>query len=470
MNPPSAEQSDLSVRLPVLLFFTGAIGWFVLGNLVYLLSLIKLHAPAMMAGVPALTYGRLVPAQSAMLLYGFASQAAMGLILWMICRLGRTLLFGKTTLLLVGALWNLTVLIGVVAILGGNLTGLDRFDLPRSAASFILLAFFLYGICALITFHRRTERDLYPSMWWILAAIFFFVWVFAAGYILLQAEPVSGALQPIIATWFSNNIVALWLVPVGAAVVYYFLPKLSGKPLAGYSAAVFSFWAWVLFSSLTGFQYQAAVPRWLPALSAVAAVLSTVPALGMGLAWHQTYAPTKNSSFAGILRMVRFASLIFVIGVVLAALSGVPQTSRNVPQFAELLAYTLWPQGLAQGTFYGFFTLAAVAAMIGIVPTLFNSAPSSLSTGKAFPTMMIAGTLLLILPLLLGGIVQGNALANSSLPFVEATRKTLPFVGISMIGVLILIICGLMMLRDLYELTRNSCMECCGDWVGGGSR
>src|SRR6266436_5732746 len=102
-----AAEIDISCRGPLLLIFFSGLIWLVLGLLLSLVSAIKLHAPGFLAGAAWLTLGRVHPAAMNAILYGFASQTAIGVSLWMLCRLGGTRLRFQGTLSLAVALWNL---------------------------------------------------------------------------------------------------------------------------------------------------------------------------------------------------------------------------------------------------------------------------------------------------------------------------------------------------------------------------
>src|SRR5262249_21765693 len=84
---PSASEIDASGRWPLLLLFVSAAFWLVLGTFLNLIVAIKFHSAGFLADCPWLTVGRLRPAAMNCFLFGFASQASMGVALWLFCRL-----------------------------------------------------------------------------------------------------------------------------------------------------------------------------------------------------------------------------------------------------------------------------------------------------------------------------------------------------------------------------------------------
>src|SRR5262249_44231334 len=89
MVPPVAPaEIDASCRVPVLVLFACATLWLVTASVLAVITSLKLHMPQLLADCPWFTYGRLQPMQMNALIYGFAAQAALGVALWLIARLG----------------------------------------------------------------------------------------------------------------------------------------------------------------------------------------------------------------------------------------------------------------------------------------------------------------------------------------------------------------------------------------------
>src|SRR6476646_9792899 len=114
---------DASTRLPVLMFYTSAIAWLLLGTLLAGLTSFKMHMPDLLSGCSFLTYGRLRPAHMNVMLYGWASMAGIGTAIWLMARLSRTTLRHPLLLVAGAGFWNLGVLIGVIGIFAGQSTG-----------------------------------------------------------------------------------------------------------------------------------------------------------------------------------------------------------------------------------------------------------------------------------------------------------------------------------------------------------
>src|SRR5262245_30600590 len=104
---------DASTRVPVLLFYTSAIAWLIVGTVLAMTVSFGLHSPDLFGGISFLTWGRLRPAHMNMMVYGWASMAGMGTAVWLMARLCRMTLRFPLLLASCGAFWNLGVRIGV---------------------------------------------------------------------------------------------------------------------------------------------------------------------------------------------------------------------------------------------------------------------------------------------------------------------------------------------------------------------
>src|SRR5262245_20526902 len=103
----TTAEIDASCRWPLLSLFATAVVWLVGSALFSLLVAIKLHKADILADYSWLTLGRLRPAVNNAFLYGFATPVAMGITLWLLCRLGRVKLAFQWPMVIVTKLWNI---------------------------------------------------------------------------------------------------------------------------------------------------------------------------------------------------------------------------------------------------------------------------------------------------------------------------------------------------------------------------
>lgn len=465
-----AAEIDASCRWVLLPFFLSGVLWLMLGTLASLIVAIKLHKADFLADCACLTLGRLRPAANNSFIYGFASQVGMGVSLWLLCRLGGVRLMYQWPLYVACKLWNLGVAVGVVAILAGASTGFELLEMPRYAAGMLFIAFALFGLCAVATFAARRERELFPSQWYLLAALFWFPWIYSAANYLLVLDPVRGSFQAVVNAWYTGNLGGLWLGSIAIAAIFYFLPKQTGQPLYSREMAAFGFWTLAFFTSFSGLigLISGPVPRWMPSVSTAAAVCLLVPLLSHGLNWHLTNAGNCCAwKKDHVLRFVLFGAACYLVhglaGVLVAfpSVSATTQFTYAVPARQHLFLH-------------GFIGMVLFGSLYYILPRLLQVEWPSQKSIRIHFSCTVAGVALLFVALTFGGILQGRNLADPSVPFLTVVRKTIPFVGLSTLGMLLLLIGQVAfvsnlagMLRGfLSPLARSWCGELCG---GGGA-
>ena len=454
---PLTADIDASTRWPIILMSGGAVKWLIISAFAGLLAYPKIHAPGMLSGIPALTYGRLIALQDVTLVYGFASQAAMAIALWLICRLGGTRLIGRGAAVVSALIWNFGVIVGSIAILSGDVSPFEHFQFPQYAVAVLLIGYLLYGVSAILTFSNRSVCTMYPSLWFVLAGLVFFPWVFGSAMMTLWSPLVRNMVTPITAGWAANNIVTLWLGSISLASLFYFLPKLSGRNLYSRPLAVFAFWLFVLFGQATGMHFTAAAPAWVQGMSEICTLLMLVPVGAAAVNWFQTIGGKGKKPEAGVsYRFAWWGAALFVISAVLAAISA-------LSPIREAVQFTIFQTGLTQLTLLGFIMMSLFAGLTYILPrTVELEWPRPTSVHF---TLTLVGALLVAIPLILGGFIQGAKAANASNQSVDVARSVFPFVGIAILGFISIIAGQLLFLRNLAGLC---CRSCCPGIKDGG--
>jgi cytochrome c oxidase cbb3-type subunit 1 len=433
LDPSAVEQTergraqlveiDASCRWPVLFLFGCALWWLLAGSLLALAASWKMHWPELMANSSWLTFGRIRPAHLNTVVYGFASQAAIGLSIWLMCRLCRVRLIQGGLVVLATLFWNLGLKIGVVGILIGDSTGIEWLEMPIYASPILFAAYGLIAIWAIITFRYRREKTLYVSQWYLLAALFWFPWLYSAANILLVIEPVRGTVQAAVNWWFAHNVLGLWFTPIGLGAIYYFIPKVIGRPIHSYYLSSIGFWSLALFYNWAGIHHLIGgpMPAWLISISVVASVMMVIPVVIVAINHHLT----MRGSFhllktSPTLRFMVFGAMCYT----LVSLQGSSMAVRALNRITHFTHYTVGHSHLG---LYAFFSMVAFGAMYFIVPRLtLREWPSSKLISLHFWTTAIGITVYFV-ALTVGGIQQGMNLHNPDMPFLKVVEHTKPF-------------------------------------------
>lgn len=454
--PVASAESDASCRVPLLWLFVSAALWLALGSAFSLIASIKFHAPGLLAGRDWLTYGRVWPVSTNAILYGFALPAGFGVALWLLARLGRTKLAWPGLLIVAALFWNFGVAVGLLGILGGDGTGFDWLEMPRYAWPMLFTAYLGIGLCGLLTFHRRRASELYVSQWFLLAALFWFPWIHSTANVLLTCVPVRGVVQAAVAWWFANNLGTICLGFLGLATIFYFIPKLTGRPLHSLYLAMFAFWTLALFGSWMGVAPGSPLPAWMPAVSTACAVLSLIPILAVGINCFKTLSggvarPDSDPS----LGFVVFGACAWVIVGVIAAVTAVPEVSA-------VTHFTWLERAQSQLLVFGFFAMTQFGAIYHIVPRLVPDAALCPKMRRVHFWCAALGTVALVVPLAVGGVAQGLALNHPDATFTDTMTLTLPYLRVSTLGDLLIAVGNVTLVFNFGYLLAQRCRACCG--------
>jgi cytochrome c oxidase cbb3-type subunit 1 len=443
----STNEIATSARVPLFVLFVGAAIWLVIASVLGLIATLKFHSTGFLAGTEELTYGRVYPAANNAFLYGFALQAGLGAALWLLAQIGQTKIVQPWVAAFGGKLWNLGVLLGVLAILGGESTGFENLEMPHYAAWFLWLAMIVIGFCALFTVHARRERSLEPSQWFLIAALFWLPWIFSTARLTLIWWPVRGIAQAVVDWWFSANLNYVWLALVGLATIFYLQPFLLNRKLHSRHLAVFTFWTLILFASWSGIPSSAPVPAWMPALSTVATLLTVIPALAVAVNIFKTSCGQKcEEKNSAAFLFIAFGALAFVA-------VGIARAFNALPPASAVTNFTWFTIALAKLNTYGFFAMAMFGLIYYAVPRVTSIEWPQPKLIRAHFWLAAIGILLFVLPLAIGGIVQGMKLNDPQVAFADVTKSALMPLRVSTLGEVLLLLGHLMLVVNITVLS-----------------
>lgn len=451
---------DASARIPVQLFVASAAVWLVFGTVLAVISSIKLHAPGFLGNIEFLTYGRTRAVESTALIYGWGFNASFALGLWMLARLSRGILVQPAFLMVAGLFWNLGVSLGIVGIFIGHGTSLEGLEMPAYAGPILFLAYVFIGVWAVLTYQSGKSEHVYISQWYILAALFWFPWMFSIAQIMLFIEPARGTVQSIVHTWFNQGIFFLWFAPIGLAAIYYFLPKLLTRAIPNYYLSVYGFWALALCGGWAGMSRLVGgpVPAWVVS-AGVAAMLMLVVTLVIVVVnvLPALFGGSRSSSPSMSYRFIAFGSLAFVgtfLASILLSLRGV----------AEVAQFTYLQTAHAQLGFYGFFSMIAFGGIYYFVPKVVGVEWRSPGLIGVHFWLSAIGVLLGVVALSLAGIRQGSALntlaagQESPLPILTLTQQLMPYLSAQTLSATVLLLGHIVF---GVNLARTFCSACC---------
>lgn len=444
----SIAEIDASCRVPLFTLFVGGAFWVVIASFFGLIASLKFHAPDFLADCAWLTYGRVHEAATNALVYGFAIQGGLGVALWIIARTSQARAAQPWLIAFGGQLWNLGVLLGVVEILAGNSTGFENLEMPRGAAVLLFLGYLLIAFLCIYTLHNRKESVLGPSQYFLLAALFWFPWIyFTANYLLLSHAPIRGVTQAIVDWWYSGNLNLVWFGLVGLAMIFHFTQQFMNRQLYSRYLVLFTFWTIILFGSWSGIPRSAPVPAWIPSLSTIATVMTVVTVLSVMVNIGKTCGhgcSQKENPPPG--KFIAFATMAFIV-------SWLMNVAAAVPGVGGYTHFTWFTVAEKQLNIFGFFGMALFGAIYNIVPQVTGiDWPCAKSVRRHF-WLAALGIVLIVVPLAIGGLVEGVNWHDPKMSSVDVARNALNFLRVSTLGEVLILVGNLLLLLNLAALS-----------------
>jgi cytochrome c oxidase cbb3-type subunit 1 len=371
-----------------------------------------------LSGIPFLTYGRVWPAYTNVLSFGWASLSGMGVAIWLLARLCRVQIKLPGVLITGGVFWQVGLTYGIISILAGKTTGLEGLEIPVGSAALMLFGYLLVALWGSLLFGFRSQAPAYISVWYLVAALFWFPWTFATAHAAHLLPGVSGVVQNLAAAWAAQNFQSVWLTAIGLATAYYLIPKVVNRPVHSYNLAAIGFWTFILFSGLTGAVRLSGgpVPAWVVTLSISASILLliqivTVTAnlvLTMRGQYHMVYhSPTIRFTF--------FGAIAFSIASVIGLLSSL----RSVD---SILHFTQFQNAQLHLVTYAFYSMVIFGAIYYILPRLVGCEWLSASMISLHFWGAAYGGGMLICMLLFSGLSTGLSLIDPEATFGQAAQ------------------------------------------------
>lgn len=414
---------DASMRFPVVFFLSCALLWLIIGTVFALLSSFTLHSPSLLPNWEWLTFGRIRSAHLNAVSYGWANNAVFGVGIWVMVRLCQTKLRYGWVVITAGIFWNMAVIIGVAAILAGQITSVEWLEMPKYVTPILGTSFLMIGAWGIVSFFYRESSHVYVSQWYLLAALFWFPWIYVAVQTMVIWFPARGTVQAITNWWFGHNVLGLWYTPVAIGVTYYLIPKVLGRPIHSYYLSALGFWTLALFYNWAGVHHLIGgpIPVWLVSSGIVASVMMVIPVMVTGINHHLTVVGYFDKVWhSPTLRFVVFGAMSYT----LVSLIGSTMALREVNVVTHFTHFTV---AHAHHGIYAFFTMVMFGSIYYVMPRMLNKEwPSAFLISVHFWCVAI-GVTIYVGGLSVGGWIQGLQMNNPAIAFPDVVKNTIPW-------------------------------------------
>lgn len=420
-------EADRSSAFPVFMFIAFACFWLLIGSLAGLVASIKLHAPDWLVQEAWLTFGRIRTVHLNAVIYGWSSNAALAVIVWLLPRLLRTHLHGALWVMLGGAFINAGIAAGIGAVSVGWSDGMEFLEIPWQIDIFIFFGFALVILPALSTLANRKVEHLYVTVWYTVAAL---LWIAVLFGVANLPGVHTGVQQATTNWWYGHNALGLWFTPVSVGTIYYFLPKVIGRPVVSYNLSLLGFWTLAFFYGQVGGHHLIGgpVPGWLTTLSIVQSVMMVIPVIAFTINMAGTLQGRMQlARYSPTLRFMMFGGLMYLA----SSVEGSLEALRSVNAVTHFTHFTVAHAHLGM---YAFVSMVMFGAIYFMLPRVLNwEWPYPWLISLHFWLAAI-GIAIYVIGLSIGGWLQGLAMLDAARPFNESVTLTLPWLQSRSLG------------------------------------
>lgn len=266
-------------------FGFAALFWGVIGMLVGIIIAFQLAYPALNFGFQYTSFGRLRPLHTNAVIFAFVGNAMFGGAYYILQRVLKTRLFSDTLSKIHLWGWQLIIVLAAVTLLMGITTSKEYAELEWPIDILITLVWVVFGVNMFGTILKRRERHLYVAVWffiatWVTVALLHIVNSFALPVSLTKSYSLyAGVQDALVQWWYGHNAVAFFLTTPFLGIMYYFVPKASGRPIYSYRWSIVHFWALIFLYIWAGPHHllYTALPGWAQALGTVFSVMLIIP-------------------------------------------------------------------------------------------------------------------------------------------------------------------------------------------------
>jgi cytochrome c oxidase cbb3-type subunit 1 len=419
--------ADRSTAFPVFMFIAFACFWLLLGSFAGLTSSIKLHQPDWLTDQAWLTFGRIRTVHLTAVLYGWITNAALGTILWLLPRLLRTRLHGAVWTMLGGALINTGIAAAIGAVSAGWTDGMEYLEMPWQIGIFVLAGMVMIVLPVLYTLVNRKVEHLYVTVWYHIAAL---LWISLLFLVAKLPGVHTGVQQATTNWWYGHNVLGLWFTPVSVGAIYYFLPKIIGRPVRSYNLSILGFWTLAFFYGQVGGHHLIGgpVPGWLTTLSTVQSLMMVIPVIAFSINMAGTMKGRMHlARYSPTLRFMMFGGLMYFA----SSLQGSLEALRSMNAVTHFTHYTV---GHAHLGAYGFVSMVLFGAVYFMMPRVLNWEWPYPKLITVHFWLAALGIGIYFVALTIGGWLQGLAMLDAARPFIDSVNLTLPYLKWRSIG------------------------------------
>jgi cytochrome c oxidase cbb3-type subunit 1 len=443
--------------------------WGVAGFVVGLYLALELAFPVLNFDLPWINFGRLRPLHTSAVIFAFGGNALLATSFYVMQRTSRARIAGYLAPWFVVLGYNFFIVIAGTGYLLGVTRGHEYAEPEWYAILWLVVVWVTYLLIYLVTLSRRAEPHIYVANWFYLSFIVT-VAVLVLGnnaeipLSIFSPQSVivwSGVQDALIQWWYGHNAVGFFLTTGFLGIMYYFIPKRTGRPIYSYRLSIVHFWSLIFLYIWAGPHHllYTALPDWAQTLGMVFSVILWMPSWGGMINGLMTLSGAWDKLRTDpVLRML-------VVSVAFYGMSTFEGPLMSVKAVNSLSHYTDWGIGHVHSGSLGWVAFVTFGALYCLIPWVFNRQLYSLKLVNWHFWISTIGIVFYITSMWVAGIMQGlmwrayTPQGFLEYSFVETTEALHPEYIIRAVGGGLFVIGALIMVYNIYKTLASPARE-----------
>ncbi len=404
--------------------------WAIVGMSVGLYIACELAWPFLNFDIPEITFGRLRPVHTTLVIFGFGGSALFATSYYIVQRTCQTRLWGDNVAEFTFWGWQGGVALGALSYLFGYTQSREyaEFEWPLDLA--IAVVWICYLCVFVQTLRRRSQPHIYVANWFFLSFILMTAILHVFNNLAIPVSLTksyslfSGVQDAMTQWWYGHNAVGFFLTAAFLGMMYYFVPKQAGRPVYSYRLSIIHFWALIFLYVWVGGHHLhwTAVPDWVSTLAAAFSILLLMPSWGGMINGIMTLSGAWHKLRTDPIMLFLVASLSFY------GMSTFEGPLMSLKSVNALSHYTDWTVGHVHSGALGWVALISFGSYYHLFPRLFETKLYSQRLVYIHFFLATIGIVLYITAMWVAGIGQGLMLrgfdefGNLAYTFIETVE------------------------------------------------
>lgn len=434
--------------------------WGFVGTSIGVLIAAQLIWPALNFDTPWLTYSRLRPLHTNIVIFAFGTSALFASSYYVAQRTCKIALFGGKLVPFTFWGWQTVIVLAIITLPMGYTSSKEYAELEWPIDILIAVVWISYAIVFFGTLVKRKTSHIYVANWFFGGFIVTVAILHIGNSMVIPVSMMksyslySGAIDAMMQWWYGHNAVGFLLTAGFLGMMYYFVPKQAERPVYSYRLSIVHFWALVSLYIWAGphHLHYTALPDWAQSVGMAMSIVLFLPSWGgmingimtLSGAWHKL----RNDP---ILRFL-------IVSLSFYGMSTFEGPMMAIKSVNALSHYTDWTIGHVHSGALGWVAMVSIGAMYHLIPVLFNQQRMfSIRLINIHFWLHTTGIVLYIVAMWISGVMQGlmwravNADGTLTYSFVESLTASYPFYFIRFVGGVLVVTGFVLMIYNMLK-------------------